>query len=84
MGAQAEPVAYDGRTAWARNVASPVRDFLTTETGRASVLVSATVPALLRANPPSSHTYEPFWGTQLSIAIGATGSRPAPLGQRAG
>ena len=34
---------YSGRTAWARNLAAPVRDFLSTETGSAAVLLAATV-----------------------------------------
>src|SRR6185369_6204435 len=35
-----------GRTAWARNLATPVRDFLGTETGSALVLVGAVIAAL--------------------------------------
>ena len=38
--------ANGGRTAWARNLATPVRDFLGTETGSALVLVGAVVVAL--------------------------------------
>ena len=34
---------YEGRTAWARNLTAPVRDFLSTESGGASVMVVATV-----------------------------------------
>ena len=62
-----------GRTAWARNLAAPVRDFLSTETGSATVLVGAALAALLWANGPWSHSYESFWRTDLSIRIGAGG-----------
>src|SRR3981189_2197963 len=61
---------YTDRTAWARNLAAPVRDFLSTETGSASVLVLATVAALLWANSPWWHSYESVWNTTLSIRLG--------------
>jgi Na+/H+ antiporter NhaA len=70
IGAQAGMV---GRTAWARNLTAPVRDFLATETGGAAVMLAATVAALLWANSPWSHTYESFWSTRLSITIGSRG-----------
>ena len=37
---------FTGRTAWARNLAAPVRDFLNTETGGALVLLGAALAAL--------------------------------------
>ncbi|MHB8691614.1 MAG: Na+/H+ antiporter NhaA [Solirubrobacteraceae bacterium] len=61
------------RTAWARNLAAPVRDFLNTETGSAAVLVVATVLALFWANSPWSDTYESVWRTRMSISIGGGG-----------
>jgi Na+/H+ antiporter NhaA len=64
---------YSGRTAWARNLAAPVRDFLSTETGSAIVLLAAVLVALLWANSPWSDTYESLWTTKLSIAIGDGG-----------
>jgi len=68
-----------GRTAWARSLGAPVRDFLRTETGSAVVLLAAVVLALLWANSPWPHSYESFWETVLSIQIGdhgiATGLR---------
>jgi Na+/H+ antiporter NhaA len=64
---------YSGRTAWARNLAAPVRDFLSTETGSAIVLLTAVLVALLWANSPWSDTYESLWTTKLSIAIGGGG-----------
>ncbi len=61
---------YEGRTAWARNLAAPVRDFLNTESGGAVVMVVATVAALIWANSPAWHSYEHLWGTQLSLRLG--------------
>jgi Na+/H+ antiporter NhaA len=65
--------ALSGRTAWARNLAAPVRDFLSTETGGAAVLLAATIAALVWANSPWSDTYESVWTTQLSIRLGDSG-----------
>jgi Na+/H+ antiporter NhaA len=61
---------YAGRTAWARNLAAPVRDFLRTETGGAMALLAATIVALLWANSPWSDSYESLWTTKLAITIG--------------
>jgi Na+/H+ antiporter NhaA len=66
-------VSPTGRTAWARNLAAPVRDFLSTETGGAAVLLCAAVAALLWANSPWSDSYESVWTTTLSIRLGDTG-----------
>src|SRR5215211_3587006 len=65
--------AFAGRTAWARNLAAPVRDFLSTETGSALVLLCAAVAALLWANSPWSSSYESFWTTKLSIELADSG-----------
>ncbi len=64
---------YTGRTAWARNLATPVRDFLSTETGSAIVLLAAVIVALLWANSPWSDSYESLWTTKLTIRIGSGG-----------
>lgn len=61
-----------GRTAWARNLATPVRDFLGTETGSGVVLVGAVVVALLWANVDSG-SYSELWNTHLSIEVGSHG-----------
>jgi Na+/H+ antiporter NhaA len=61
-----------GRTAWARNLATPVRDFLGTETGSAVVLVGAVVVALLWANIDIG-SYSELWDTHLSIQVGSHG-----------
>ena len=66
--AQATPLS--GRTAWARNLAAPVRDFLSTETGSAIVLLLATIAALLWANSPWPDSYESVWTTELSLRLG--------------
>src|SRR3954471_2437526 len=59
-----------GRTAWARNLAASVRDYLSTEMGGAAVVLCATVAALLWANSPWSDSYESVWTTKLSIQLG--------------
>jgi hypothetical protein len=61
-----------GKTAWARNLAAPVRHFLSTETGGAVALLVATVAALAWANSPGWHSYESVWTTHLAIRIGDT------------
>ncbi|MGH2938759.1 MAG: Na+/H+ antiporter NhaA [Solirubrobacterales bacterium] len=61
-----------GRTAWARNLATPVRDFLGTETGSAVVLVGAVIVALLWANVDIG-SYSELWDTHLSIQVGSHG-----------
>jgi len=65
--------ALRGRTAWARNLAAPLRDYLTTETGGAMALLAATVAALVWANSPWSDAYDSVWGTELAIRLGDTG-----------
>src|SRR5919108_6646245 len=65
--------ARSGRTAWARNLAAPVRDFLNTETGGAAVLLCAALAALLWANLPGSDSYESVWTTKLSVSLGDEG-----------
>ncbi|WP_433249033.1 Na+/H+ antiporter NhaA [Actinomadura nitritigenes] len=57
------------RTAWARSLQTPLREFLRTETGGAVVLLVATVAALIWANVSVS-SYETFWGTEASLRAG--------------
>ena len=59
-----------GTTAWARNLAAPLRDFLATETGGAMALLVAAVAAMLWANSPWSDSYESVWSTELAIRLG--------------
>jgi len=69
---QAAPAArWSRRTAWARNLQTPLRDFLRTETGSAVVLLAATLAALGWANLDSS-SYETTWQTHLSIRFGGS------------
>jgi Na+/H+ antiporter NhaA len=73
MSARDETSAYVGRTAWARNLTTPVRDFLGTETGSAIFLLAATIVALAWANSTWSHTYESVWTSKLAITLGGSG-----------
>jgi Na+/H+ antiporter NhaA len=63
---------FSGKTAWARRMETPLRTFLRTETGSASVLAAATVAALIWANISIS-SYDRFWATQLSVSVGGSG-----------
>jgi Na+/H+ antiporter NhaA len=67
---QAQTRALTGRTAWARNLAAPLRSFLNTESGGAVVLLGATIAALLWANSPWSDSYESVWTTKLAVSLG--------------
>jgi Na+/H+ antiporter NhaA len=59
-------------TAWTSSERTPLRNFLRTETGSATILASATVIALLWSNvAPGS--YEQLWATQLSARAGGHG-----------
>src|SRR4051794_15713424 len=69
----ARTLSPTGRTAWARNLAAPVRDFLNTETGGAVALLCAALAALVWANSAWPGSYESFWTTKLSIRIGSEG-----------
>jgi Na+/H+ antiporter NhaA len=51
---------------------TPLRSFLRTETGSASVLAAATVAALVWANVSVS-SYDRVWATRLSVAVGSAG-----------
>jgi len=73
MSVSTEATPFGGRTAWARNLAAPVRSFLSTETGGAFVMLGAAIAALLWANSPWWHSYETVWTTELSIHLGHTG-----------
>jgi Na+/H+ antiporter NhaA len=73
MSADAPAISFGGRTAWARNMAAPVRSFLSTETGGAFVMLAAAVAALIWSNVPGWHSYESVWTTTLSIKVGGHG-----------
>src|ERR1041384_7946496 len=54
-----------GHTAWARNLQTPLRTFLRTETGSAAVLLIAALAALAWVNL-DARSYESVWSTALS------------------
>jgi Na+/H+ antiporter NhaA len=61
-----------GKTAWARNLEAPLRDFVRTETGSAAFLLFGAVAALVWANVAAG-SYEHVWHTTLSIRVGGDG-----------
>ncbi|HEX4527170.1 MAG TPA: Na+/H+ antiporter NhaA, partial [Gaiellaceae bacterium] len=71
-GAPGEQTAYSGRTAWVRNLETPLRSFLRTETGSAAVLLAAVVAALVWVNV-DAESYNRVWQTTLSIRLGDRG-----------
>ena len=64
---------FSGKTAWARRMETPLRMFLRTETGSASVLAAATVLALIWANISVS-SYDKFWAAPLSVFVDHSGT----------
>ena len=66
---QPVPSPLSGRTAWARNLETPLRQFLRTETGSAAILLAATVAALVWANIGAG-AYASIWSTRLSVNLG--------------
>ena len=70
-GAEAS-LPFSGRTAWVRNLETPLRRFLRTETGSAAVLLAATIAALVWANVDLG-SYERVWTTTFSMRIGDHG-----------
>jgi Na+/H+ antiporter NhaA len=67
-----ETNGFRGRTAWARNLQSPLRAFLQTETGSAVVLLAAAIAALVWVNVDAS-SYASVWSTRLSVQLGGAG-----------
>jgi Na+/H+ antiporter NhaA len=63
---------FTGRTAWAREMAAALRNYLQTEVGSALVLVAAAMVALAWANLPGG-SYETVWTTRLSVRLGSWG-----------
>jgi Na+/H+ antiporter NhaA len=61
-----------GTTAWARNLETPLRSFLRTETGSAALMLVATAAALVWVNADAS-SYHRVWDTVVSIRIGSSG-----------
>jgi Na+/H+ antiporter NhaA len=59
-----------GRTAWSRNLETPLRQLLRTQAGSASVLLAATVAALVWANV-NLGSYTDFWNTRIAVRVGS-------------
>jgi Na+/H+ antiporter NhaA len=57
-----------GRTAWARNLETPLREFLRTETGSAAILLGAAVAALVWVNAAAS-SYDSVWHTTFLVRL---------------
>jgi Na+/H+ antiporter NhaA len=70
--AQAVAATLSGKTAWARNLETPLRTFLRTQTGGAAFLLAGAVAALLWVNVDAS-SYDRVWSTTLSIHVGSHG-----------
>ncbi len=60
------------KTAWARNLEAPLRDFLRTETGSAAILLAGAIAALIWTNVSAS-SYDSVWHTTLAIRVGGSG-----------
>jgi Na+/H+ antiporter NhaA len=63
---------FAGRTAWARNLEAPLRDFLRTETGSAAILLIGAVAAMVWINVDAA-SYNKVWDSLLSVRIGGGG-----------
>jgi Na+/H+ antiporter NhaA len=55
-------------TLWTSNGKTPLRQFLRTETGSATILAGATLAALIWSNVASG-SYEAFWGAELTTGV---------------
>ena len=62
MAGEVQAAPFAGRTAWARSIQTPLRNFLRTETGGAAVLLAATLAALAWVNVDAS-LYDCVWTT---------------------
>ena len=56
---------FSGRTAWARNLETPLREFLRTETASAALLLAAVLAALVWVNVDAG-SYRSVWGAELA------------------
>jgi Na+/H+ antiporter NhaA len=59
-----------GHSAWARNLAVPLRAFLHTEASGGIVLLAASVLALVWINSPWGSSYDSLWSTDLALHVG--------------
>jgi Na+/H+ antiporter NhaA len=78
ISAQASPAQATNQTTsqtttvWTSSGKTPLRQFLRTETGSATVLVSALIIALIWANVATG-SYERFWATELTAGMSDRG-----------
>jgi hypothetical protein len=72
QGQSAPARSFSGRTAWARNMQTPLRTFLRTETGGAAVLLAMALVALAWVNIDAS-SYHAVWGSRLSVRLAGGG-----------
>ena len=56
---------------WSGNLARPLRNFLHTEAGSSSLLLAATIVALVWANSPLKDSYFDLWSTKATIGVGS-------------
>ena len=59
-------------TLWTSSGKTPLRQFLRTETGSATILAGATLAALIWSNVASA-SYERLWGTDLTVSVAGHG-----------
>src|SRR6266702_6414649 len=70
--AQDQAATSQATTAWTSSGRTPLRNFLRTETGSATILVTATLAALIWSNVASG-SYEQFWSTELTAGLAGHG-----------
>ncbi|HZD88183.1 MAG TPA: Na+/H+ antiporter NhaA [Gaiellaceae bacterium] len=63
---------FSARTAWTRNLQTPLRNFLRTETGSAAVLLAAALAAVVWANADAA-SYDRAWEATLAIRVDGHG-----------
>jgi Na+/H+ antiporter NhaA len=68
----ADAGAAQASTAWTSSGTTPLRRFLRTETGSATILAGATVAALIWCNVAGG-SFDTFWLTRLSATVGGHG-----------
>jgi Na+/H+ antiporter NhaA len=71
--AAATETSFTGRTAWVRNLETPLRTFLRTETGSSAVLLAGVVVALVWTNVDAESYVHVWEKTTLSIHLGDSG-----------
>jgi Na+/H+ antiporter NhaA len=59
---------FSGRTAWARNLETPLREFLRTETASAAFLLAAALTALVWVNIDAG-SYDSVWHTAFTLRL---------------